>query len=73
MDAIAPLLLGVCSILREFAPAVEVHTLTAEEAIELKRSDILARGKHQRCDDPDHQGRGIGCADLRETSFSGLR
>lgn len=42
---IAPLLLGGCSILREFGPMVEVHTLTAEEAIELKRSDILTRGK----------------------------
>lgn len=42
---IAPLLLGGCSILREFAPAVEVHTLTAKEAIELKRGDILTRGK----------------------------
>lgn len=43
--AVASLLLGGCSILREFGPAVEVHTLTAEEAIELKRGDILTRGK----------------------------
>ena len=43
--AIAPLLLGGCSIVREFGPAVEVHTLTAREAIELKRGDILTRGK----------------------------
>ena len=42
---IAPLLLGGCSILREFGPVVEVHTLTAREAIELKRGDILTRGK----------------------------
>ena len=43
--AIAPLLLGGCSIVREFGPVVEVHTLTAREAIELKRGDILTRGK----------------------------
>ncbi|NRP28161.1 Alpha/beta hydrolase family protein [Marinobacterium sp. xm-a-121] len=42
---IAPLLLGGCSILREFGPVVEVHTLDAGEAIELKRGDILTRGK----------------------------
>lgn len=42
---VAPLMLGGCSILREFGPVVEVHTLTAEEAIELKRGDILTRGK----------------------------
>ena len=34
--ALAPLLLGGCSILREFGPVVEVHTLPAREAIELK-------------------------------------
>ncbi|HNK51494.1 MAG TPA: hypothetical protein PKL59_21210, partial [Nitrospira sp.] len=43
--ALAPLLLGGCSILREFGPVVEVHTLPAREAIELKRGDILTRGK----------------------------
>ncbi|MFA5494535.1 MAG: alpha/beta fold hydrolase [Porticoccaceae bacterium] len=43
--AVASSLLGGCSILREFGPAVEVHTLNAEEAIELKRGDILTRGK----------------------------
>ncbi len=43
--AIAPLLLGGCSILREFGPVVEVRTLTAEEAIELRRGDILTRGR----------------------------
>lgn len=42
---LAPLLLGGCSILREFGPAVEVHTLTAGEAIEARRGDILSRGK----------------------------
>ena len=40
--AITPVLLGGCSI---FRPAVEVHALTAREAIELKRSDILTRDK----------------------------
>ena len=43
--ALAPLLLGGCSILREFGPVVEVHTLPTREAIELKRGDILTRGK----------------------------
>lgn len=37
--ALAPLLLGGCSILREFGPVVEVHTLPTREAIELKRGD----------------------------------
>ena len=31
--ALAPLLLGGCSILREFGPVVEVHTLPARETI----------------------------------------
>lgn len=43
--AIAPLLLSGCSILREFGPAVRVHTLDASEAIELRRGDILTRGQ----------------------------
>ena len=42
--ALAPLLLWGCSILREFGPVVEVHTLPSREAIELKRGDILTRG-----------------------------
>ena len=67
---IAPLLLGGCSILREFGPVVEVHTLTAEEAIELKRSDILTRGK---LSDATTQSSGIGCAGVRKTSLSELR
>ena len=42
---LVPLLLGGCSILREFGPAVEIRTLTAGDAIEAKRGDILTRGK----------------------------
>lgn len=38
-------LLGGCSVLQGFAPAVTINVLDASEAIELKRGDILTRGE----------------------------
>ena len=65
-----PSVVGGCSI---FRPAVEVHALTAREAIELKRSDILDTRQAQRCDYPDHQGGGIGCKGMRKADLIGVR